>query len=309
MDIDDVVQDFETWLRTTKGSSPATCNKYIQTIRHIVDSLGSPDTWDADTIYAYHTEATQTLAQSTCNVRLAALKAFIDFSMKRKGKLSPDLIDGIHFQKVPKRIPRNLDSELIREIETSIEQGGDKQDRALFELLYGSGLRRSEAGSLRLHNFESKDFIRIVGKGDKERRTTLTDAAYRGVREIVLSANQLTVDAANPNLYEARADELFWTLVDTDPETAVFRTTAGEPVADQLDPGMWVYDRMRSYGDFSPHQLRHTWATELLAAGADSMAVKDAGGWDSWKVMEGYRKTLNSGLLRMKSYHPRQKEG
>lgn len=190
--------------------------------------------------------------------------------------------------KVPHKVPRPIEAPRIFEMLDTLE-GGDwteARDKALFGLLYGSGLRISEGLSLNVRDIDdASDILRITGKGNKQ-------------REVPLLAQSVKLIAA----YRAACPE-----VETDIRP-LFIGVRG----DRLNPGM-VQKRMRhlrirmGLGETAtPHALRHSYATHLLGEGMNLREVQELLGHASLKTTQRYTEVDYSQLLEtFKKAHPR----
>lgn len=243
-------------------------------------------------------ETSRPLAPGSKNSLLAALHAYREYKGYTPLKIS--------FFKLPQRLPKALEQpeiDRILELQSSPKTHAERQDRLLFEILYGSGLRRHEAGILRIGHVRNKDVLAIIGKGNKERKAPITDSAFTYLRDWVLRYEDFT---GEDMVRETKKDLRFFELRDQSPELPIFVDSDGDPVCEHTAPGCWVYKRLARYG-VSPHSLRHTWATELISNGADSFSVKNAGGWSSMTTMQGYIKSLDKEVRNVKQFHPRQR--
>jgi tyrosine recombinase XerC len=198
------------------------------------------------------------LSRATINRHLAAMKSFYKF-MLRKRFAETDPLAGIVMRKLPKRLPHYLDvDEIVRVIEapdTSTE--GGLRDRAILEVLYGSGLRVSELVGIRTGdvNFAEK-WVRVYGKGGRQRISPLSSHGTKYLREYI----DLTADKRRAR----NADHAFLNL-------------RGGSLTDRA-----VRDIVKAYCQkanakeiLTPHGFRHSFATHLLDNGADLRAVQE----------------------------------
>jgi len=126
----------------------------------------------------------------------------------------------------------------------------DQRDRALLELLYGTGLRVSELVSLTVESVATGDFVRVTGKGDRDRTVPIPGEARRVLSRYLANGR--------PQLVTKPANDALWLGV------------SGGALSDR---GVRRVVRMR-LGSF-PHALRHSYATHLLENGADLRSVQD----------------------------------
>jgi len=235
------------------------------------------------------------LAPPSLKLELSALKSFFRFLRKRAG-VENDAIDAMRGPRMKERLPRPVSAAdaaaLIERAATTspsprAAEWEKARDAALFTLLYGAGLRISEALSLRRRDAPLGETLRITGKGGKTRAVPLIAAAREAVDAYV---------RACPHVAGAAADgPLFYSL-------------RGKP----LSPALAQRTMRRLRGALglpdsaTPHALRHAFATHLLAAGGDLRAVQELLGHASLAATQRYTKVDADGLLKVfDRAHPR----
>jgi integrase/recombinase XerC len=198
------------------------------------------------------------LARPTINRHLAAMKSFCRFMLRRKyiqDNPLKELITG----KVARKLPRYLDvAEMTRVIEApdTATEGGAR-DRAIMEVLYGSGLRVAELAGLRLEDVDlTGQWLRVSGKGGRQRIAPLSSHA------VTWLTHYLALTAARRRQSGAKA---------------LFLNLRGGQLTDRA-----VRDIARKYciqtgakEVLSPHGFRHSFATHLLDNGADLRSVQE----------------------------------
>lgn len=195
----------------------------------------------------------------TIHRKLSSLRAYCKYLIRR-GELETDPVEKVLKPKVKKRIPRFVDESSINRMLDDYIFGDDftgVRNKLVINLLYQTGMRRSELTGLTLTSFDrGSGQIRVLGKRSKER--------------IIPIGRELS-DAIQG--YLVRREEQF-PGVKTD---ALFLTEAGKPVYPQL-----IYRIVKRYIGMittlektSPHILRHTFATHMLNNGADLNAIKE----------------------------------
>lgn len=199
--------------------------------------------------------------------------------------------DILEAPKIGRKLPEVLTVEeidkIIAAIDLSHPQG--QRNKAMLETLYSCGLRVSELTELKISNlYFNEGFIRVVGKGSKER---LVPISYRAIREIelyVIDRNHLEPDADNEDILflNRRSRKLSRVMIFT-----------------------IIKDLARKSGitkNISPHTFRHSFATHLVEGGADLRAVQMMLGHESIQTTEIYthldRDYLYSTIL---DFHPR----
>lgn len=212
------------------------------------------------------------------------------------------LIDEAHADTNPSelleapRLPKHLPTVLtVNEVERLLESVDDStslglRDRTMMELLYSAGLRVSELITLRLMSIlANRGWIRVFGKGSKERVVPLGSHAARWVQKYINEARRVLV------VKEKRTDILFL-------------NHRGDPISRK---GVWkiVRDTSRTAGikkRVSPHTLRHSFATHLLEGGANLRAVQEMLGHADITTTQIYTHLDKSYLKQVhKTYHPR----
>lgn len=249
-------------------------------------------------------------SQSTINGYLAAFNVYFEF-LVAKGKREDNPFEGFRYRAAKNRLPEVRTAEEIEKIIENIRRRNDPskdQDELFVEIAFGSGLRRSEIGSLTLSNIIAPEIIQVTGKGDKEGRTILSRAAYVKLRSFILDrfANDVEVQRILREAPKSVAlDSAFFHLVETRPDEAIFYTEAGTPCTALKDPGAYVYKRIKAVCEFAPHTLRHSFATELLYNGADIYEVKEALRHSKISTTEIYLHVSNRTLKKLAVKHPR----
>jgi site-specific recombinase XerD len=175
------------------------------------------------------------------------------------------------------------------EVEDDVERALALRDRAILELMYGSGLRVSEAAGLAIDRVDlDRGRVRVTGKGSKDRELPLSDPARDAIRE--------WIGAGRP-------------VIAADPAgTALFLNRRGGPVgARDIRRLVGRYGGEKLAGRrVTPHTLRHSFATHLLEGGADIRAVQELLGHASVATTQRYTHVTRSRLFdAYRRSHPR----
>lgn len=228
---------------------------------------------------------------------LSTLRSFFRWAC-REGHLDRSPAKGLPAPRVPRSLPRALtvrDTETL--LETTDEGALPEREGALFELLYGTGLRVSEAAALDLEDVDlSSRLLRARGKGRKERIVPFGETAEDALRAWLPVRSALRQGAP------------------ADPPS---KAPAGEPLfvnsrGGRLTPRSMarvLKRRLRAAGlpaGISPHALRHTFATHLLQSGADLRSIQELLGHASLSTTQKYTH-LDAARLRdvYRRAHPR----
>lgn len=221
---------------------------------------------------------------------VSGLRAFFAYC-KAEGIVREDPTELLQAPKLRRKLPEVLTFEEIESMIASIDHSSPEgmRNRAILETLYGCGLRVSELVNLqrsRLHL--DQGFIRVVGKGDKERLVPIGRDAVAQLR--------LYLETVRIHLPEVRGEEDF-----------VFLNRRGR----RLSRVMVFYiirDLALAAGigkGISPHTLRHSFATHLVEGGADLRAVQEMLGHESITTTEIYTHLDRSFLLdTLQRFHP-----
>jgi integrase/recombinase XerD len=222
---------------------------------------------------------------------LSGLKAFFKFLLlDNQIKVDPSAL--IESPKTSRKLPDTLSiieiNKLIEAIDLSKAEG--MRNKAMLELLYGCGLRVSELTNLKISNlFLEIDFIKILGKGDKERLVPIGSEAIKFLR--------IFIDEVRVHITVKPGKEDF-----------VFLNMRGNPIS-RVMVFLIIKDLAKKAGinkSISPHTFRHSFATHLIEGGADLRAVQEMLGHESITTTEIYTH-LDRDYLRdtIIQFHPR----
>ena len=204
--------------------------------------------------------------------RTSTIHGFYKY-LHREGATDRDLLYGIALPKKPKRLPKVLDPKLLDALlgAPDVSKPNGIRDRAMFELLYGAGLRISELVSLDVGQLDLREGVAVVhGKGAKERLVVFGDPAVRAVT--------LYLQEGRPELASGNND------------TALFLNRFGRRLTARYVQ-MVIKRHALAAGiaeDVHPHLLRHSFATHLLDGGADLRVVQDLLGHSSANTTQIY---------------------
>jgi integrase/recombinase XerD len=264
-----LVLDFLAYLEFERGLSRNTLEAYRADLLQFGAYL---EAHDADALEASHTDLAAFLgalargdgervgvAAATLQRKTACLRSFYRH-LRREGTIVHDPTAELHGPRKAQKLPEVLSRDEVNRL-LSAPQGGSPsalRDRALLEVLYACGLRASEAVGLALEDISLEDaFLRAHGKGSKERLVPIGREAISALRA-----------------YLARGRPVF---VGLRPERAVFVNRRGAGLTRQ-----GLYKIVQGHagavglaGRMSPHTLRHTFATHLLAGGCDLRTLQE----------------------------------
>lgn len=229
-------------------------------------------------------------ARRTVARRLSALRSFLGFCV-RAGHATDNAAVLLSAPRSEGRLPRVVPSDIM---ESLLSQPDDTtplgmRDAAVLEILYATGMRVGELVSLDLGDVARSDYsIRVMGKGSRERDIPLHQYAAGRL--------QRYIEGSRPHL--ARQEG----------ETALFLTRNGNRLsAGDVRRRLTVYIEAIARGlDITPHSFRHTFATDLLEAGADLRSVQELLGHVALSTTQTYTHLSTARLKRThRGAHPR----
>jgi integrase/recombinase XerD len=282
-------------LRTGRRLSPNTLEAYACDLRRFSAFLSGASIALKDFSRLHHLKFLAALREEGHSARsvarrVSSLRSFFRF-LVREGVLPASPVSEVR----PPRIGRPLPNYLtVTEVETLLaapDRGTPEgmRDRAMLMLLYAAGLRASEVVALRLENVDANaGFLRVLGKGGKERVVPVAEAALSALREYVKDWRPIFLKKKATN--------------------ALFLSRLGRPVTRQT---LWnrISRWARSAGlrtRISPHTLRHSFAGHLLAGGADLRAVQTMLGHADISTTQIYTHVTPERLREVhRKHHPR----
>ena len=229
------------------------------------------------------------LARTTVARRVSALRSFYRFC-GRTGRIDINDLSWLRAPRPPKSVPKPVSEEDARALLAAIfrRRGDDwakKRDFALLMMLYGSGLRISEALHLTRRDVPLGDWLRITGKGGKIREVPVLPAIAEAVAAYV-GACPFDGGPDAPLFVSARGN--------------AFGARAAQRLVESLRLELSLPAHV------TPHALRHAFATHLLGNGADLRAIQELLGHASLSTTQRYTNVDEAHLLRLhRETHPR----
>ena len=230
------------------------------------------------------------MAPRSLSQALSSIRAFHRYLDQRHG-VANAAVALVRGPRLKVGLPRPVSESQARDLITEAAEDTEREpweaarDEAVLTLLWGCGLRISEALSLRMSDAPLASALRINGKGGKTRLVPVLDA----VRDAV-------------GLY---LDELPFVLA---PEEPLFRAKRGGPLSPRHVQGLVqaLRGRLGLSDRVTPHAFRHAFATHLLGAGADLRAIQDLLGHASLSTTQRYTQVDAAGLLTAyQAAHPK----
>lgn len=223
--------------------------------------------------------------------KIAALRRFFVWNI-RKGWATVDPTQGVHTPKTKGRLPRPLDEATVFTLLTTTDNDAPRwrqlRDRAVLEILYGSGLRVSEVCSLTTKSVEiAHASLRVMGKGSKERIVPLSGPSVSALNEWMAVRHEVADETSG---------------------SALFLSVRGKPLARRdvsrlLDEAC---ERAGIAGGTHPHALRHSFATHLMDNGADTRSIQELLGHSDAATTQRYTHVSKERLrIAYSESHPR----
>lgn len=286
--------------------SDRTAKRYRRYAELFFEQYGHPAQVKESHFVAWRSTLTDDSA-TTINVKLSALRAFFEYLIAR-GVRKDDPSRILTMKRVASREPKFLSRRTMDKLFSEVYAQSDLQDRAILEVLYGSGVRREEAGSMVLGDIVDRDRLRVIGKGNKERDTIITEPEYRAVRDLLLA--RTTDQRVKEIQLEISDDAAFEVLRKHAPETPIFCARDNRAFKTYDDPGYPLWKRIVHYSKLieeplTPHQFRHSFATHLLSEGVDIYKVSKMLGHTDIKTTTIYLGLEDKVFQEVSAAHPR----
>jgi integrase/recombinase XerC len=252
-----------------------------------LETKGIDDGPEAIDVYALRSwlgELARTHAPSSVARKVAAARSWLRF-LRKRGHIVKGAGEQIMSPRVRRALPTFISVDAAKEVmEAPDDTAAGKRDRALLEILYGSGVRVSELVGLSLRDVDlAGGWARVRGKGDKERVVPLGRKCVAALQAYLPERDQ--VHAGYP-------------VVDP---TALFVSARGKRLTRQD-----AYKLVRHYGalgagraDLFPHALRHTCATHMLEGGADLRSIQELLGHAKLSTTQKYTHVSIEQLMRV----------
>ncbi len=287
-----MIKDYKYYLRIERRMSPNTVASYCHDVEAFLEwcQLAPRAVTSAD-IQRYLGRVTeQGLSKRSTARLLSALRSFFGWCVE-EGEIRENPCDRVEAPKLGKYLPAVLSVEEVSAILESVDlrKPFGKRDRAILEVLYGCGLRVSEAAALRRsHVHLDEGFVDVVGKGNKQRLVPLGEVAADAIRAYLEDRPAPASDAYDDFLFLNRF---------------------GKPLS-RVSLFKLVKDQAMTAGirkEISPHTFRHSFATHLIENGADLRIVQEMLGHESILTTEIYThvdtQTWHRSVLE---HHPRK---
>ena len=292
----DIISQWLSFLTSEKQYSKHTIRAYTTDISFFLEylhaaerTLTQVDRYDIRSFLA-HTKKTASAA-STLNRKISTLQQLFRW-MQKNTYIEKNPIANISRPRIHEHLPKVLEVDEACNVVEKPSQNGVFQlrNQAILELLYGAGLRVSEAASLNIEHFDfEQSLVRVFGKGKKTRIVPFGPPAKEAL-EAYLADRHLFSPPKN--------------------EKAVFLNKHGTRITTR---SMWTIcrdaGRENNISELHPHAMRHSCATHLLASGADLRSIQEQLGHSSLRSTQRYTKVDISQLMDIyRKTHPSEKK-
>ncbi len=293
MTLDEAIAGFHVYLESERRASPRTVEEYgadLRGLRAFTEERGSKALHDVRAVDVYLLRGWLGLlarkhAPASIARKVAAVRTWMRW-LRRKRIIDTCPADELATPKVRRGLPTLLSVDAAREVVEAprADTAEGVRDRAVLELLYGSGLRLSELCGLDLHAIDLKQAeARVVGKGNKERIVPLGQPCVEALSRWLEVRHELV----NPERPEA-ANALFLSVTGR----RLYPRKVEQLVSDYGKLGA-------GRADLHPHALRHTCATHMLDGGADLRAIQELLGHASLSTTQRYAHVSMEHLMRV----------
>lgn len=294
---DELLASFVKHMGTDRGSAPNTIDAYTRDIKQLLAFLGRKPVskLDAASYRAFLQERRMAVGASSLARQAAAIKEFSRF-LEREHGLALRGPEAVRVRTPPRPLPRPVQVNTAKKIIAGAPPSNrrwpwaDARDQAVLTLLYGAGLRISEALAIDAGDapIDPDGALLVKGKGNKERMVPIIPAVAEAVQRYI---------AVCP--FELEKGSL------------LFRGTRGGPLSPRLIQK--AVERMRGALDLdprvTPHALRHSFATHLVDRGVDLRSMQMLLGHENVSTTARYTEVTRQKLIEdIDRFHPRSKD-
>ncbi|MCB0794968.1 MAG: site-specific tyrosine recombinase XerD [Flavobacteriales bacterium] len=301
MDWDRSLSDHHAYLKLERALSDRTIQAYMSDLSKLSawcsqhEKALTPTTIQLEHVQSFIAHVARQGSAPTTQARmLSALRSFFK-GLLREGARSDDPMELVESPRIGRHLPEFLSVEEVDRLIAAIDMSAPMahRDRAMMETLYSCGLRVSECCGLRMSClYFDEGFIRVIGKGDKER---LVPVGPEAIKQITRYREEVRVHLP----------------VSRNAEDLLFLNARGGPIS-RVTVFKIVKDLAARAGirrNIGPHTFRHSFATHLVEGGADLRAVQEMLGHASITTTEIYthldREYLRSNIMQ---FHPRARK-
>lgn len=298
--MNDLISEYQHYLVSEKMKSENTVHSYVSDLQNYIyylnEKQGIDDIRDVDTktIQKYLAYLKKLgYSQTSTSRALSAIKSFHKFLYLEHRTLENPATN-LSSPKLDKKLPTVLSVEEVIKLLDSLDDSTPihHRNKAMIEMVYGTGLRVSELVGLKLQDLHlTNKMISVKGKGNKERIVPINDYANKVLREYIINSRPKLAKPSKDNGY-------------------VFLNHLGTPISRQSF-FLILKEQCNKAGitkEVSPHTLRHSFATHLLEAGTDLRLIQEMLGHEDISTTQIYTHLSNQKLKEIyKGAHPHGK--
>ncbi len=281
-----LIELFVEHLKSERNSSPNTVSSYVRDLEEFSLFTNLDKETTQDDIKAFLLELNkQGLKTSSIKRKLCALRQFFKFLYQEK-LIRTNPMRFIRQPKSERPLPKIVDEDIIEKLKNAVDFLPEEKEQIradlILYLLYGSGLRVSELISLKYSDFVDNKFVRIFGKGSKERVVPIPHKLIEKLK-----------------LWKTVCSPSVWIFPSTNSKKHISRQRVFQ-ILKQI-AALCGVDTTK----ISPHVLRHAFATHILENGADLLSVKKMLGHQDIATTEIYTHVTRKHLKQVvENYHP-----
>ncbi len=287
-----VAKEFYKYLDNEKGAAFNTRRAYRGDVEDFVRfvSESSAEVVDHDTIRAYIVHIYKGLKKSSLSRKVSAIKMFFRF-MKKKGYIDENTALIIRSPRIEKHLPKFYTIDEMFHFLDFLPRDGwlNMRNRAIFELMYSSGMRASEVLAMDKEDLHLEGmWARVMGKGGKERVLPFGEKAKEALEEYLSAVGIIDKFAANKALFiNFRGERLTY--------RGLLRIMKKHQIKAQL------------FKNLSLHGIRHSFATHMLDNGADLRGIQELLGHSKLSTTQRYTHVSMDKLMEIyDKSHPRR---
>lgn len=293
------INDFKDYLKIERGLSDNSINSYENDLKKLESFLTNksisinPLLVESSHIKEFVYYISKKVKANSQSRIISGIRSFYDYLLFEK-LIENNPLTNIESPKQQRKLPSTLSLEEINLMIQRIDRTKKESERniAIIETLYGCGLRVSELTELKISDlFFTEDFIKVTGKGNKQRLIPVSDINKKCINEYILnSRSKLKINANYSDILFLNRNGKKLT------RAMIFTIVKNLSKISEIDKII------------SPHTFRHSFATHLLENGADLKTIQQLLGHESITTTEIYMHLDNTALINvMKKFHPRSK--
>lgn len=274
-----ILNDFVMYLSLEKGLSKNTCTNYFRDIKQFFNYTNKNiEDINFKDISNFIMEKRKNYSTTTTNRKLSALKTFFKY-LVRMGLIDHNPAQAVECGKVERKLPQPIEE---KDIDKIINITDNLRDEVIFEVLYGTGVRREELINIKVKDINfNKGYIRVFGKGKKERLVPIHPTALNKIRELTSNQNSQWLFPSRKNkghhISLRRVNEI-----------------------------VTKWAKKAGVEGVTPHKFRHSFCTYMYENGAELKTIQDIAGHASANTTNIYTKVSNQrNMKEYMMYHPR----